>query len=865
MTTFPTISVGAEVALEHDFTPIDKFDQMLIVVAQGAQYFGLNAPAPVLALTVDSVTYPTADDVFDADAHSRWVHSSSSPTSLVLDVFFIDAPLGGGQLWVAHLGGVLASSGTVRSCEVTDATGIVMTADSEYEQTLDALENLSCPSLVTTETYNQVLRIGAAEDAHLDGEWSNVVEHDAVNSTIPATIPSDADPINPATATQLGAVNANDTDCFGVTVCLYADEAGVVGPALLELEPFRIGPGQPQSFTLSPAISGPVAFGPTVTQQYVTRPDLSAAVYRRPDLVTPIVILDEAQGKQFLDQLNDTGSGRVTLKNDDVDLALVQFGDLIRFSVRGYAALTAIIEDDDATAIDPSEEAGESTTLSGRGHLAVLDEARVYPARGLNQRPTEIDRLFNWAGLDYDDTNWRTATSMGVQSEESLWWQDDEGNVFPEDWPWAASEWIWAEVGTQEWAPEGSCYFRKEFTVPEGTYRIRIYFTCDDTGQLYLDGQKLLDTDNHGGTPNDIDGADQVIDITPGTHLIAVHGYNVVDPEGDETHNPAGVLVAVFPADASGVIADSDPLVTTDSSWKIVEYPPYPPGMTLGEILRVAIEEAQDRGALEGVTLAFDDDVDSEGTPWPETPDIATKVGASYLAFIKELVGSYCDVWMAPAALELHAWVQDGRGQDRDVSFHRPADTSDPTSGNLQQLRHHTVASPGDALLVRWAGGWTEAVDDDAVETYGRRETLLSLGAVQSYDEAGRIADRQLDKFAEPRTGIVAGIKPVDDTDYPYLAFRVGDTVEIPDRDGEPSSERVIAIAVSEDDDGIVTYAPTFKDPLLDDEERWDQTMEKMADGTFRGDSQVATPVASTTYPTPTCCPPVPPDGGGIG
>ena len=167
-----------------------------------------------------------------------------------------------------------------------------------------------------------------------------------------------------------------------------------------------------------------------------------------------------------------------------------------------------------------------------------------------------------------------------------------------------------------------------------------------------------------------------------------------------------------------------------------------------------------------------------------------------------------------------------------------------------------------NALLVRWYGGWAERVDASSVGTYGRREALLGLGAVQSVEECYRIADQQLAIYQDIRTQITADLVPVDDDDTPYLSFLVGDTITVPDIAGTGTAERVMALTVTEDEDGNVTYAPELKDVILGAQERFAENLKKMADGTIRGDSKVATPVASIDTAGATCCPPAPPGGG---
>lgn len=149
-----------------------------------------------------------------------------------------------------------------------------------------------------------------------------------------------------------------------------------------------------------------------------------------------------------------------------------------------------------------------------------------------------------------------------------------------------------------------------------------------------------------------------------------------------------------------------------------------------------------------------------------------------------------------------------------------------------------------NALLVRWAGGWSEVRDDTAIAAGGRREALLGLGAVHGRDEMDRMARAQLDTYAQARTEVACDLVPVDETDTPYLAFGVGDTVTVPTVDGGTTQDRIVALTVTEDDDGVISFAPEINDVVLRRPERQSQALKKMVDGTMAGDSRVATPVA---------------------
>ena len=137
-----------------------------------------------------------------------------------------------------------------------------------------------------------------------------------------------------------------------------------------------------------------------------------------------------------------------------------------------------------------------------------------------------------------------------------------------------------------------------------------------------------------------------------------------------------------------------------------------------------------------------------------------------------------------------------------------------------------------NVLLIRWVGGWAERFDTTSIVANGRREAVISLGAVQSVEEAYRIADEQLRIYANIRSQITADVEPASDADTPYLAYKVGDTITVPDETGAGSSERVVAITVAEDEDGRITYAPELNDLILEAQERLTDRIRKLSTGT---------------------------------
>lgn len=171
---------------------------------------------------------------------------------------------------------------------------------------------------------------------------------------------------------------------------------------------------------------------------------------------------------------------------------------------------------------------------------------------------------------------------------------------------------------------------------------------------------------------------------------------------------------------------------------------------------------------------------------------------------------------------------------------------------------------PINALLVRWQNGWREVTNPTSIATWGRREALLGLGAVDSPQEVDRVATQQLMIFGDVRQEISADHRPMSVADRPYRAYTVGDTITVPAYGGGTINERVRSITGAEDDAGEVTYSPVLGDLILEEQERVLVQIKKMADGTLDGESPAATPV-SGIYGIPKIfgTAPFPPIGGG--
>lgn len=154
-----------------------------------------------------------------------------------------------------------------------------------------------------------------------------------------------------------------------------------------------------------------------------------------------------------------------------------------------------------------------------------------------------------------------------------------------------------------------------------------------------------------------------------------------------------------------------------------------------------------------------------------------------------------------------------------------------------------------NALLIRWAGGFTIATDPSSISTYGRLEGFLSLGNVT--DEATAVtlgnavlADQSVVQLTE--TGVVM---PTGAGDSPYQAFGVGDTITAPDLSGSGAAFRVQTIQVQEDTEGNPIYPIQVGTYQQLRDVRVQAWLQRMNAGTLAGTAQSASPAIPGTAP----------------
>lgn len=529
-------------------------------------------------------------------------------------------------------------------------------------------------------------------------------------------------------------------------------------------------------------------------------------VYQGASPGTLRVSLDESRHRGWTDQLNDVGEGHLELLASDTDLGSLDFDDIIRMRLDGTDRFAWLVENKRRSTIHPSEEAGQTIVISGRGVLALLEDSPVYPERGVPSRLNPQQRLFNWTSQDFDDSAWPSAFEVKQQGSDigSAELLPGQWAAAPVGFPVTTAWWIWSQDQDDDTSPPqpvGYSLFRQTFTLAQES-GVRIFINADDGFEIYIDGV-LIASETRAFMWQEVLEVDPPLHLDAGTHQVAIKAINIDRPSNDAT-NVAGVIAAAYSTTNGGEL--SALLWVTDETWLTLGYPSEAPGMTPGQILDIALTEAQDRGELAGVTWDFDAADDSDGTPWDHLVDLQVDVGAtSILDLARKLIETSIDIRMTPS-LVLQAFNRGALGTDRTA-------TVELTRGVLGELAHDGKTSIASDLLVRDAAGVLLEVASGAG---GRRKVkYLSLAGAGGTQQAARVADAYLETGSVALALASGAMRDVGGATQPYADWQPGDTVSVLADDGSSLGDaRVRTLQAAEipvDSDGAVGGTVTFR------------------------------------------------------
>ena len=139
-----------------------------------------------------------------------------------------------------------------------------------------------------------------------------------------------------------------------------------------------------------------------------------------------------------------------------------------------------------------------------------------------------------------------------------------------------------------------------------------------------------------------------------------------------------------------------------------------------------------------------------------------------------------------------------------------------------------------------------------SITVHGRCEAMLQLGAVNDVATARALCQQMFALEAEPlvATSAILETGPLG-TDVPYEAYDLGDTITAPDPTGAATAQRVVAITVTEDENGALTFTPAFNSLLFEQDQRIQNLLKSMSNGTVGGTVVSAQPAPISATPAP--------------
>lgn len=519
---------------------------------------------------------------------------------------------------------------------------------------------------------------------------------------------------------------------------------------------------------------------------------LEVKVYEA-DGITLAGTLASDNKREFLKDLSAEGSYSLEVKLGHADEALLADDTIVRFLIDGTAKWQGLVEPRDIVYADSqNREAGRVVKCSGRGTLALLERAPIYPERGLGV-VSPAERYFNPASKDFDVSGWGAATEFHLQDTT-----DDTDPYYsrPLGWKAGAAYWIGPSDGvTSLPAPIGFWWVVKDFTIPVGEGGdYRLSWAVDDGVEWFLDGAKVAGESRVGlwGVTSQ-----QTFLLDEGTHRVAARVENFDRPVSSTN---ATALVATLAKELAGGAVLDDPVIATDDSWKFLQVTTEP-GMTVGQILDVLLTEAQTNGYLTGLTWDFDATDDSNSDPWPVEVDVVFPVGTSLLEVIRHFVDEHAaDFEMSATGLVLHAYVSKGSDLSASVEVEYGVNV-----GRLGFSK--TPPGPNTALTRTAEGRYVEKERTSSVSAWGRRGVFLSLGSAPSADAADRQVEAFFDDNSEPVEALT-DVQVEEVSAVPLDDFDVGDTVSATSSDGSMGDARVHGVRVTEDAAGNPIYQP---------------------------------------------------------
>lgn len=251
---------------------------------------------------------------------------------------------------------------------------------------------------------------------------------------------------------------------------------------------------------------------------------------------------------------------------------------------------------------------------------------------------------------------------------------------------------------------------------------------------------------------------------------------------------------------------------------------------TPGEIIRTLCEEAQTRGALEGIGIeSFSGATDSNGVPWDQVITLYYDPGVDYLTILMNLQQQgMCEFTMAGRDLRL---VMPGTTMDGDsgATLMRGRDlTEAPYRGTLEGLADY-------AYLLGDGGAYLERTNPEAEAPWGRWESFISQGGVSDTGTMMLLTDATLALSSGERVENTYGMTFAAAVHLPFRDYRLGQQVAVRATNGLPVSLRCRQITLTSDTNRVLSGNVILNDRFLESDVRQNRRITGITGGATAG------------------------------
>ncbi|MGP3919251.1 hypothetical protein [Nonomuraea sp. 10N515B] len=268
-------------------------------------------------------------------------------------------------------------------------------------------------------------------------------------------------------------------------------------------------------------------------------------------------------------------------------------------------------------------------------------------------------------------------------------------------------------------------------------------------------------------------------------------------------------------------------------------------GVTPGTILRMVVDEGQDRGTLPGLAVDFTQTPDSAGQPWDKLLTIRLDPGADLLTLLINLAKQGVLDWTMQGRV-LRAFNEGttlggdfGTGPAPvDLRMGRDVDDA-PDDATLED-------ASSAILIVGENGLQVEVTNPSAVAPWGRWETYQSQSGVSDEGTARLLAQHALDRASGERVQHTPQIRPYAAHWLPLKDYRPGDTVLAPGDQGVMQGLRVRQITLSCDADDVIGGNLVLNDRFLERDIRLARRSLGILDGGISSGGGGGTPAPDT-------------------